>query len=859
MRVFCLILVALPAFAQSPAPADPILWPEAQRAFFQDGPALLLTLEERETFLALDEAGRDAYIGEMLGRDPIPETPANELVEGIARRRRLVAAESQTLLPLDARAQILFLRGRPAERLVIDCAAIFKPLEVWSYHGDDGVMKDLILYRPAAGEPFILWLPIDSKRALYISEAEYWLDQAEAEGHRVKRIDRFFCHDSDRVDKATGMDGIQRKQSGATTVSRWDLRGRSEDTIQDFRWARPRERAAFLAAPADLATWARAAAATPLPPAPAALKPGEVSLDFPYWQGQRLTARVLIPLPSPEGLAAVQVNGKPRVRLALDGVLDSGGAVFETFRLRYQLPPPATTAAAADTAPPALMFERALRPGQSFVLRLRLRDETSGAVATVARGFRVPAAIETRLPATATAAAVGGETVNAGLVGPDTLLLLPAPAEVVLNTWEAQTVVTGSRIAKVTFLVDGQSQLSRTRPPFAADVRLATFPREQVVRAEGYDAGGALVAWDQVVLNQARGGLRVLITDPRRGTRSSGKVLAHAEVVVPEDHKVAEVEFRVNDRKVASLSQAPWQTEVEVPEEDLAWVSVVAVLDDGSRAEDVRFLRAPANLGEVEVDLVELYATVLDGGGHPMQGLPATDFEVREAGRPQKLTRFEQVGNLPLSLGIVIDTSFSMASSLNEAQRAASGFVKHLVTPRDRCFTLSFSSRPVLLMPPVDDAEAAGLSLEGLKAYGRTALYDAILASLYYFRAQRGQRALVILTDGADTFSHATWEDALSYARRSGVAIYTIGLGLKPSERSAKAKLNELAEVTGGRAFFIDKADELSSAYGQIEAELRSRYYFAYQSDRPADKDGFREIDVHTRRGRARVSRGVYP
>src|SRR5262249_59669562 len=137
------------------------------------------------------------------------------------------------------------------------------------------------------------------------------------------------------------------------------------------------------------------------------------------------------------------------------------------------------------------------------------------------------------------------------------LLLTPGPAGVVLNTWEAQTVVTGSRIAKVVFLVDGQPQFSRTRAPWAADVRLAAFPREQVVRAEGYDAAGALVAWDQVVLNQARGGFRVLITDPRRGARSSGKVLVRSEVIVPEDHKVAEVEFRVNDRKVAPLSAAP--------------------------------------------------------------------------------------------------------------------------------------------------------------------------------------------------------------------------------------------------------------------------------------------------------------
>ncbi|HEX4965607.1 MAG TPA: VWA domain-containing protein [Thermoanaerobaculia bacterium] len=848
--VALVLLFSLPALAQ-PAP-DPTLWPEAQRAFFQDGPALLLTLEQRETLLGLDEAGREAFIAEFLGRDPIPETPANELAEGIARRLRLVAAEPQTLLPQDARAQLLFLRGRPLERVVLDCAAIFKPTEVWSYPGDDGTVKDLILYRPASGEPFILWLPIDSKRALYSGEAEYWLGQAEA-GETVKRIDRFFCPDSKRVDHATGMDGMHRKQTAEMVISRWDLRGRSEETMRDFRWARPRERAAFLAAPADLATWARAAAATPLPAEPAHLHPGDVALDFPSWQGQRLTLRALIPLLTAEGMTVTEVDGKPRVLLGVDGVLDQGGAVFETFRLRYRVSPP------AEESPTALLLERTLRPGTSFVLRLRLHDEAGGTVATLTRGFRVPSKVTTLLPVAATAVAVGGEMVRTGVVGADTLLLLPPPAEVVLGTWEAQTVVTGSRIAKVVFLVDGQPQLSRTKPPYAADIRLATIPREQVVRAEGYDEDGALVAWDQVVLNQARGGLRVLITDPRRGSRSSGKALVHAEVVVPEEHKVTEVEFRVNDQKVAALTQPPWQLEVQVPNEDLAWVSVAAVLDDGSRAEDVRFLRAPANLSEVEVDLVELYAAVLDVGGHPIQGLPATDFEVREGGRPQKLTRFEQVGNLPLSLGIVIDTSFSMASSLHEAERAAGGFIKHLVRPRDRCFTLSFSSRPVLLLPPIDDAEAAALSLEGITAYGRTALYDAVLASLYYFRAQHGQRALVLLTDGADTFSHSTWEDALGFARRSGVAIYPIGLGLKQSERSAKSKLNELADSTGGRAFFIDKADELASAYGQIETELRSRYYLAYQSDRPADKDGLREIEVRTKKGKARVSRGVYP
>ena len=157
-------------------------------------------------------------------------------------------------------------------------------------------------------------------------------------------------------------------------------------------------------------------------------------------------------------------------------------------------------------------------------------------------------------------------------------------------------------------------------------------------------------------------------------------------------------------------------------------------------------------------------------------------------------------------------------------------------------------------------SEAVALSLEGLKSFGRTALYDAIITSLYYFRAERGQRALVLLTDGEDTASGTSWEDALAYARRSGVAIYTIGLGLSEMKRGSRSKLAELAEATGGRAFLIDRADELSGVYGRIGEELRSRYLLAYSSDRPADPNGFRPVEVRIRKGlKARVSRGAYP
>ena len=848
-----LLLLALPTRAQSAADSDPTLWPEPQRAFFQDGPALLLSAAERDELTGLDEAGRERFIRYFVGRDPIPETPENELAEGIERRLRLVAHELPT--PRDARGQLLFLRGRPMERLVVGCAVAFKPLEIWSYPGADGVPKELILYRPSADEPFRLWLPIDSKRALYNGEMEFWLLQWSLMRLPGKqRVDRFFCPDSKRVDQATGVDGLGDGAPSPFESAAYAAGDRPPETARDFRWVRPENRIALLWKPPDLASWARQAAKTPLPPEPEHLAIGDFDLDFPRLQGQRMLARALVNLPSSAGMTAAEVNGHPRVRLTIDGVLEREGQVFEDFRVRYQAAPP------APGAPTALLLERALRPGQSFVMRLKIRDETSGAESFVSRGFRVPEQTVARLSPALAAVAVGGEMVRrGGITGPDTLLLMPPPAEVTLNTWRAETVVAGERIVKVVFLVDGQPQLTRTHTPYSAELRLAELPREQVVRAEGYDAAGELVTWDQVVLNQARGRFRVLITDPRRGARSSGKVQARAEVVVPEERRVESVEFRVNDRKIATLEQPPWQQEVQVPAEgDLAYLTVTALLDDGSRAEDTRFLRAPANVGEVEVDFVELFASALDSGGHPVRGLPAADFEVLEAGKPQKIVRFEQVDNLPLSLGIAIDTSFSMASSLIEAERAAAGFVHNLLTPRDRCFTLQFGGRPSLLVPPVDDAEAVGLSLEGLRAFGRTAFYDGVITALYYFRAERGQRALVVLTDGEDTISSSSWEDSLAYARRSGVAIYTIGLG--NLKRGPRAKLTELADATGGRAFFVDRADELAGVYSLISEELRSRYFLAYNADQPADANGFRPIEVRVKRGlRARVSPGMYP
>jgi VWFA-related protein len=830
---------------QNPPASDPTLWPEAERSFFQDGPGLLLTAEQRTALLGLDAAARARWIQEFLDKDPIPGTPANELREGIARRQRL--AEDQFLSPRDVRAQLLFLNGAPHDRLVVDCGAVFTPLEIWTYQrgeGPDGkpLEKQALVYSPGVGEAYRLWLPSDSKRALYTPLMEYWLEQWEEQQGKAflaVRFDLQNCKQAKNVDEATGVPGLTGAHAGR--------RAR----------VRPKDATPLLAPPADLAVWAQEAAATELPPLAPELTVASAELRFPAQDGQRIVARTLIRLPSDAGFqVAKEEDDKkpPAVHLTVEGLVEQDGKPFDDFRMRFQLPVPKAG------EPLVLAIDRPLRPQEEFVMRLKVRDDTSGAEARIFRGFRVPA--EPALEPMAAGAAQGELVPVRTAAGADSLLLLPPSEDIVMGLWRAEAIATGERIQKVTFLVDGKPQLTTSRRPFSAEVRLEQFPTEQTVRAEGYDADGKLVAADEVILNQPRGSFNVRIVSPGKGTKVQTKTTrARAEVVVPDGRRIQSVEFRVNDAPVASLKTPPWEAEVAVPAEDLVYLTVVATLDDGTRAEATRYLRSPQFASEVEVNLVEMYVAVTDRAGNLVTDLQQSDFEVYEAGKQQEIVRFELVQNLPLTVGILIDTSGSMAGSLVDTVKAASGFLESVMTPRDKAFAISFARRPSLLMPPTDDVGAVVQAIEGVQAVGETALHDALVHSLYYFRGVQGQRALVLLSDGDDNASYIKYKDALEYAGRSGVAIYAIGLNLPPFEASVRAKLEELTKVTGGRVFFTHNPQDLAGIYKQIETELRSRYLVAYNSAEVNAPSGFRPVEIKLKKGglKARTARGYYP
>lgn len=835
-----LVLSPLSASGLPPAPPelDASLWPESQRAFFQDGPALLVAEEQRQALAAQGAEERGAWMKQFLDRDPLPETPANELREGIARRQRLADASFGS--PTDVRWQLIFLNGPPEERKVLDCGIVFHPVEVWTYlRGVDGQGKPdrkmLVVYQGEREDPWKLWLPADGKRALYVEMMQGWLEQWEELRGAVliRRIDILNCDETPMVDEATGVEGL----------TGW-LRGHS------VKWKKPKDASAFLAPPKDLAAWAKSAAASQVELPTGVLK-AQVEMRFPAADNQRVVARALVSLPPDSGFST-QVEGKPGINLIVQGMVEARGRVFDSFRMRFQLPVPKAG------EPVILAIDRSLRPGSNFVLRGKVIDEGNKAELAFVRGFTVPA--QPAPEPEPTAAQQGQLLPETVAQGKDSIVLLPPASDVVFGTWRAEALVSGERIQKVVFLVDGKLQLTTSKKPFSAEVRLDRFPTEQTIRAEGYDGEGKLVAADDVIVNLQRGSLAVRIISPAKGAKIGSTVHARAEIVLPDEGRLQGLDFKINDATVASLTQPPWETDLKVPEGELVYLTAVVKLDNGSTAEAVRYLRSPRFVSEVEVNLVEMFIAATDNAGNGVTNLKQQDFEVFEDKRPQEIAKFELVDNLPLTLGIVLDTSGSMSSTLVDAQKAAGDFLTSAMKPRDKAFTVSFAVRPRLDMPLTDDIGALVGSLSGLQAVGDTALHDALLQGLYYFRGLSGQRALVLLSDGDDNSSYVSFDDVLEYARRSGVAVYTIGFHLPPFASGLRRKLEKLSAETGGRAYFTHRPDELPSLYKQIETELRSRYLVAFNSDAPTDKRGFREVEVRVKGGyKTRTARGYYP
>jgi Ca-activated chloride channel family protein len=333
------------------------------------------------------------------------------------------------------------------------------------------------------------------------------------------------------------------------------------------------------------------------------------------------------------------------------------------------------------------------------------------------------------------------------------------------------------------------------------------------------------------------------------------------DVSVPDGETLGKLELYWNETRVATLFDAPFVQTVDIPPTSgVGYLRAVATLQDSDTApiEDVVIINTPAYMEELNVHLIELPTTVTIGG-KPAMELDEKAFRIVDDGKQVPIAKFEHVKNLPLSIGLAIDTSGSMKPRMEEAQKAGAQFFKNVMKKGDKAFLVSFDTEPKLVSrwsPKIADVHAG---LAKLRADETTALYDAVIFSLYNFLGVKGQKALVLISDGQDTASKFSFDQALEYARRAAVPIYAIGIGIKNNEMDVRYKLTRLANETGGSVYYIEQAHDLDRIYDQIQTELRSQYVLGFYPPADAKPGKWRELTVEAQGGKARSLRGYYP
>jgi Ca-activated chloride channel homolog len=270
-------------------------------------------------------------------------------------------------------------------------------------------------------------------------------------------------------------------------------------------------------------------------------------------------------------------------------------------------------------------------------------------------------------------------------------------------------------------------------------------------------------------------------------------------------------------------------------------------------------VNTPDYMETIDVHLVELPTTVLRDG-KPVNGLTESAFKVLDDGQPVKLSKFEHVKDLPLSVGMAIDTSGSMEERMTTARDAGAAFFQNVLRKGDKAFLVAFDSTPHMMQKWSTELRDVHSALARLRPEESTALYDAVVYSLYNFLGVKGQKALVLLTDGKDTASKFTFDQALEYAQRAAVPIYAIGLGISGKDVDVKHKINKLASETGGGSYYINEVSDLTRVYADIQNELRSQYVLGFYPAADAKAGSkWREITVQTAEGKVKTIRGYYP
>ncbi|MEM7354742.1 MAG: VWA domain-containing protein, partial [Acidobacteriota bacterium] len=682
---------------------------------------LLITDQERAYFLQIDEDfRRRAFIARFWQeRDPDPLTPFNELRDQWEERAAWAQSRYPTLL--DERAQVYLLQGEPFTY----CIDKLRELETWYYEISEDDVFPITFYALHRDTPYRIRVPSQPS-------------QPALRSRPIELAVREMC-------------GQTNPELQLKTI-RLTYRGK-----QDYDMALD----AFLVRPDDppsewVATFASRGTALP---SDAAMLAADLDVAFPGRHQQRTVLEGIATIPA----AALRLTPPPasgELELLLTGELVRNGELFDTFRYRFAISSPADD----DAGKVPLVFQRYLRPGPVRLL-LKIEDLVGRRFAHLDRHLEVPRVDQAAiLPQNSELGRLLQEAHAAAAAGQHSLRLVPPPQALLAGLVRFEILAAGA-FDHVRFFLDDRPLLSKRKPPYSVEIDLGKSPMPHLLRVAGFDAAGAELADDELLLSPGGQRFHLRLSQPRQTKTYYRSVPVAVDLQVPEGRAVERVEIFVDQHRVATLYQEPYAQPIVLPRDyAMAFVRAVAYLDDGSSTEDVVFVNSPIPLDEVEVRLVEVPVAVHDRQGRSVAELAPETFTLLEDGEPQTLRRVEWVDDLPIHASLLLDVSSSMMDHLEAVAAAARTFAEQTLRPRDRLALIVFNDRQRVVTPFTHEPATIRSALETLRAEGGTALYDSLVFAAQYFFGVKGQKALLLLSDGEDEASRFGADEALETA-----------------------------------------------------------------------------------------------
>ena len=255
------------------------------------------------------------------------------------------------------------------------------------------------------------------------------------------------------------------------------------------------------------------------------------------------------------------------------------------------------------------------------------------------------------------------------------------------------------------------------------------------------------------------------------------------------------------------------------------------------------------NTLKVDVSLVNVPFLVTDAQGRFMPGLSKEDFAVEEDGRKQDIQSFSRENSLPLSIGMLIDTSPSVSRVFDDEKETATNFLDTTLRRGDSAFVIGFSREVTLVEDFTDNRQKLRDAIQSLFTQAGTSVYDAIyLACNEVFKSEGGRKTIILISDGEDTTSKVRLSEAMTVAEKSEAVIYSIsnrvGGFFNVRGTGNPEALRRLSAESGGTVYFVAGRSDLTEVFDEISEELRSQYSLGYVSTNTVKDGKYRSIRI---------------